>query len=117
MEKKSELVFGIDFDGTFAADPLFFKAFVSLLRASGHSCVMVTGREDVPGLAEPVRALVGDLMPIVFAGGTWKKDAAKAAGWIIDIWIDDNPTYIMPPQTLRETLVDLRRMKHPAIVP
>jgi hypothetical protein len=77
--------------------------------------VLVTGREDIPGFAEPVRALVGDIMPIVFAGGSWKREAAKAAGWDVDIWIDDNPTYIAPPMNLRETLADLRRVKHPDI--
>lgn len=117
MDKKSKLLFAIDFDDTFTAAPEMFRYLVKVIRSYGHECVMVTGREDSPGVAEPVRALVGDLMPIVFAGGTWKRDAARAAGWEVDIWMDDNPTYIAPPQTLKETLADLRRMKHPAIVP
>lgn len=111
------LIFGIDFDGTFAADPDLFKAIVGLIRAAGHEVVMVTGREDSRGFGDPVKALVGDLMPIVFASGHWKTVAALEAGYKIDIWIDDNPTYIAPPQTLRETLADLRKFNHPDIVP
>jgi hypothetical protein len=111
------LLFAIDFDGTFAADPDLFRGIVALIRAAGHEVVMVTGREDSRGFGDPVRALVGDLMPIVFAGGHWKTVAALQAGYKIDIWVDDNPTYIAPPQTLRETLADLRKFNHPDIVP
>ena len=111
------MIFGIDFDGCFNADPRLFRALVGVIRDHGYRCVMVTGREDTEAASGPVKALVGDLMPIVFAGGTWKRDAAKEAGYEIDIWIDDNPTYIAPPQCLRETLADLRKHGHPAILP
>lgn len=112
---KKSLVFGIDYDQTFAADPEMFKAFVGLIKAHGHIPVLVTGREDSHGFGEPVRALVEDLMPIVFAGGSWKRDAAKAAGYEVDIWIDDNPTYIAPPMCLKETLEALKQVRHPDI--
>lgn len=92
-----------------------FRYLVKILRSYGHECVMVTGREDTPGFCEAPRALAGDIMPIVFAGGTWKRDAALAEGYSVDIWIDDLPTYIMPPQTLQETLRDLKKYNHPAI--
>lgn len=117
MEENRKMVFAIDFDGTFAADPELFKGIAALIRAAGHEVVMVTGREDSRGFGDPVRALVGDLMPIVFAGGHWKTVAALQAGYKVDVWVDDNPTYIAPPQTLRETLADLRKFNHPDIVP
>ncbi len=97
------MIFGIDFDGTFSRDPKLFHAFVAMLRASGHDCVLVTGRSDEaisPGgisrWGDDVRRCVGDLMPIVFAGLRWKKHAAKDDGYAVDVWIDDNPEYIGP---------------------
>lgn len=83
------MIFAIDFDGTFAADPDMFRLAVRLLRARGHGCFLITNRREDQG-AE-VKLLVGDLMPIVFAGPMSKYDAAFAAGYDVDIWIDDAP--------------------------
>ena len=33
-------------------------------------------------------------MPIVFAADGWKRSAAEAAGYKVDVWIDDHPEYI-----------------------
>lgn len=97
------MTFGIDFDGTFAADPPLFRAFVWMLHAAGHSAVIVTGRKDDLMLSDPgrhwgdeLRAVVGDLLPIVFAGTEWKKEAAAKAGYAVNVWIDDNPEWIGP---------------------
>lgn len=97
------MIFGIDFDGTFAADPPLFRAFVGLLREAGHRAVIVTGRKDAVMLSDPgrhwgdeLRAVVGGLLPIVFAGHEWKKEAAAKAGYAVDVWIDDHPEWIGP---------------------
>jgi hypothetical protein len=37
------------------------------------------------------------MMPIVFANGAWKEEAATRAGYNIDIWIDDHPEGIRRP--------------------
>lgn len=88
------MIFGIDFDGTFAADPDLFRGFVAALRARGHEAVLVTGRSDEPPWGDQVRALVGDLLPIVFAADHWKRDAAERAGFKVDVWLDDHPEYV-----------------------
>ena len=112
MEEQRKLVVAIDFDGTYAADPELFRAFVDLLKARGHIPIMVTGRPEKYGMDEAPKALVGDTMPIIFAGGEWKIDAVKARGYKVDIWVDDNPTYIRPPYTFRETIHELRNLGH-----
>jgi len=112
MEQQRSLIFGIDFDSTFTADPELFRAFVVLLKARGHIPVMVTARPERHGMDEAPKALVGDLMPIIFADGGWKAEAALQRGYAIDIWIDDNPTYIRPPFTFRETVEHLRKVNH-----
>ena len=90
------VTFGIDYDGTFSAAPDIFRKIITDLFAAGHRAVLVTGRSDEGIWGEEVRAAVGDLMPIVFAGMQWKREAAEAAGYPIDIWIDDKPEYIGP---------------------
>lgn len=111
MEQR-RLICAIDFDGTYTADPELFKAFVGLLKARGHIPIMVTGRPAEYGMDEAPKALVGDLMPIIFAGGEWKIDAAKAAGYEVDIWVDDLPQFIRPPFTMKEMINDLRKNNH-----
>lgn len=91
------MVIGIDFDGTFAADPEIFRKVVEVFQAAGHKCVLVTPRRFEQG--QRVRELVGDLMPIVFAGGFTKIDAAWNAGHFVDVWVDDNPMSVHTPLT------------------
>jgi hypothetical protein len=33
-------------------------------------------------------------MPIVYAGATWKRQAARAAGYQVHVWIEDLPEYV-----------------------
>lgn len=93
------ILFGVDFDGTFSRDPEGFRLFVAMMRARGHSFVLVTGRSNEGQWGAEVRRDVRDLMPIVFAGNGWKRAAAERAGFKVDIWIDDHPEYVAP-QTL-----------------
>ncbi len=88
------MIFGIDYDGTFARDPEFWDAFVSMARVFGHQCVLVTGRSEDGEYGAEVKRAVEYLMPIVFAGPNWKRQAAEKKGWKIDVWIDDNPEYV-----------------------
>lgn len=83
--------FAIDFDGTFTADPELFETFVAILRARGHRCVMITGRRDEGKIGSVVRGMVKGLMPIIFSDGLTKREAARLAGYDVDIWIEDMP--------------------------
>ena len=88
------LTIAIDFDGTFSADPDLWREIVGVMtgRRYGHKCILVTNRPEAMG--NDVRAEVGDLMPIVFAGAQSKRSAAENAGYFVNIWIDDNPGFI-----------------------
>ena len=88
------MIFGIDFHGTMSRDPQAFRMLANMLQSRGHTCVLVTGIEDGDEYAAEVRREVGDLMPIVFAAGAWKRQAAERAGYKVDVWIDDNPEYV-----------------------
>ena len=83
------LTIAIDFDGTFAEDPDAFREVVGVFKARGHRCLLVTNRPEEWG--KDVRDLVGDLMPIVFAGTSSKRGAVHRQGYEVDIWVDDMP--------------------------
>lgn len=93
------MTIGIDYDGTFNADPELWRGFIIHAASRGHNCVCVTGRSDEGEYGAEVRRAIGDLMPIVFAGMVWKSKAAEGAGFYVNVWIDDNPEYVGP-QTL-----------------
>lgn len=92
------MIFGVDFDGTFAADPALFHKILDLLESRGHQVVIVTGR-STPSSPDTISNMLVEVMtkgrvPIVYAGNTFKRIAATNAGFKVDIWIDDNPEYI-----------------------
>jgi hypothetical protein len=90
------ILFGVDFDGTFARDPEGFRLFVRMMRERGHAFVLVTGRSDEGQWGAEVRREVRELMPIVFAADGWKRAAAERAGYRVDVWVDDHPEYVAP---------------------
>lgn len=96
------MIFGIDYDGTFSRDPDFWEDFVNLATVYDHQCVLVTGRSDDGEYGAQVKRDVGALMPIVFAGAKWKREAALKKGWKVDVWIDDNPEYVAKQNLLTE---------------
>jgi len=92
------MVIGIDYDDTWTKDPKFWRAFChSVLNHTKHQIVMVTQRcECWPEQVKQVHEDVGEnFIPIVFAGDPVlpqsKIEAARHAGWMVDVWIDDNP--------------------------
>ena len=91
-EPEKQLTIAIDFDGTFAEDPDVFREIVAVFKARGHQCILVTNRPKEWG--DDVHELVGDLMPIVFAGHRAKSRAVHRLGYDVDIWVDDMPQII-----------------------
>jgi hypothetical protein len=90
------MIFGIDYDGTFAADPQTFLGIIGLLEAAGHQCIIVTGRSIEGAAGDEVRSAIRGRCPIVFAGKRWKRMAAAAEGWTVDVWMDDDPEHVGP---------------------
>jgi hypothetical protein len=90
-EESRSILFAVDFDSTWTADPALFRMLVAIGQARGHRFVLVTGRSDEGQWGAVVRREIRDLMPIVFAANGWKREAAERAGFKVDIWIDDHP--------------------------
>lgn len=83
----------IDYDGTYSSDPDYWDAVIALAGRRGHRFICVTNRAWVPGSQVPERV---PAVPLLAAGDQYKADAAKAAGYAVDIWIDDLPGTVGP---------------------
>jgi HK97 family phage prohead protease len=93
------LTIALDFDRTFTAAPGLWRSFISDATNRGARVVCITRRENTDENAAEIReAFASDfeaLAGLVMCGtGTQKRDAAKAAGLDVDIWIDDTPETI-----------------------
>lgn len=91
------MLISLDYDLTYTADPEFWDAVVLAGKARGHQFVCVTGRAEPP---QAPRQRVPD-MPIVCAPHTYKRGAARRAGYFVDVWIDDSPGAIESSTHLR----------------
>jgi len=99
-----------DYDGTWTREPGVFRDLARVMLARGHTCVMLTGRSDEGRRGAEVRRAVGDVMPVVFAAGGWKREALERwmdqnmpEGGAHVVWIDDRPEYVGP-QDPRRTI-------------
>ena len=87
--------FGLDYDGTYTADRVLWKAFTRLARERGHEVSFVTFRredghrdsEDAPKSNDDVLKSSERMgIPVIFSNGKPKRDCYAA-----DVWIDDHP--------------------------
>lgn len=92
------LTISLDYDRTFAAAPGLWRSFVVDAVARGNRVVCITRRDDNEENRHELRLAFGDLevaQTILCGTGTQKRDAAKAAGVEVDVWIDDYPEGIV----------------------
>lgn len=88
----------IDFDRTFAADPVMWGEFARQSAATGNTVVMVSRRPDTPENQEEIAATMGDyrkaFSKVLLVGERLKDEAAREAGIKVDVWVDDSPQFI-----------------------
>jgi len=93
------MIVAIDYDNTYAADPPTFNKIIEIFKQAGHTVICVTGRSAAMG--QPVLDSIGRLVPVIFAGNDWKRDAATKRAYNVNVWIDDMPEMIGPSNLLR----------------
>lgn len=92
------LIFGLDYDNTFTADPPLWRQFISDAERRGHTVVCVTARRAPPDFSrEPA---LPQSVRVICSGPDYKRDAAQRAGYSVNIWIDDMPGVIEPSRIL-----------------
>ncbi|URC15316.1 phosphatase [Paraglaciecola Antarctic GD virus 1] len=84
------MIFALDYDDTYTAAPVLFKAFVANALMYGHTVKFVTYR-PAKGSNGDIEADALDLgINIVYTAGRQKQHVFKA-----DVWIDDAPATIV----------------------
>lgn len=82
-----------DIDGTWALNPVFWRETWDSVVGIGWRPIIVTGshqpREKLDRLLVPHDAVI-----IVSSRATLKEEAARKAGYNVDVWIDDMPGMI-----------------------
>ena len=101
MPAGSGLVISLDYDQTYTEAPGLWRSFIGEACELGNTVIMTTRREDTEANRAEVLAAVGEdteLKAIIFAGPeSNKRDAAAAAGFTVNVWIDDTPATVDGP--------------------
>lgn len=90
------MTIAIDLDNTWTRSPRLWYELYYDAGVLGHQIVMVTARRDPVTPDERARYMLPEDMPIIYTAGDFKKPCAEAAGYKVDIWIDDTPGMIDP---------------------
>lgn len=88
------MTIAIDLDNTWTAAPAMWFGIRGRMLYEGHEVIMVTARRDPVSDDERRRFLLPSDMPIIYTAGDFKERHARAAGYKVDIWIDDAPGMI-----------------------
>jgi hydroxymethylpyrimidine pyrophosphatase-like HAD family hydrolase len=88
----------IDYDGTYTDDPEAWNKVIQVLQAAGHEVICVTMRYGKSQAklwrsAETILDLEGVM--IYYTGRKAKKPWCEEQGLNVDIWIDDNPFWVV----------------------
>ncbi len=87
------MLIAIDYDGTYTADPKLWRRFIIDATKAGHEVICATMRTEVEVLSmcEDLK----NLTTIIYTNRKAKKIALLEQNIKPDIWIDDNPFWIL----------------------
>jgi hypothetical protein len=90
--------FGIDFDDTITPDPRLWTDIIKLMLKHGHEAVIVTYRCQCSknlDIKQFVRRLPVGAVDVVYTARFSKYEYAIEHDLGIDVWIDDNPFFVV----------------------
>jgi hypothetical protein len=87
------LLIALDYDETYTAAPVLWRAFIRMAGAQGHEVICATMRREseCADMCEQLKALVR----VIPTGRKAKGPYLAAIGYEPDIWIDDRPHYVV----------------------
>lgn len=92
------MTISIDYDDTFTAAPGLWLSFIEEACEDGCTVILTSRREDTPDNRMEIQAALGedsDVAAVILCGpASTKRDAATAAGFTVDVWIDDTPATV-----------------------
>lgn len=90
------MIISLDYDETYTRDPKAWDQFIQVMRRAGHKVYCVTMRSsDLHESLEVMHDLNGKVNAIFFTGRKAKKDFMYSQGINVDVWIDDQPGFII----------------------
>lgn len=87
------MTIALDYDGTYTADPKLWDVFLEAAYALGHKVVIMTMRYECEAIDSALHRQ--SHAGIIYTARQSKKDYCREHGIHIDIWIDDNPYWIL----------------------
>lgn len=93
-----------DIDGCWSLHPSLFYAVACAFQAAQWRVVIITGSEQPHDKLE--RMFLLDF-PIIVSGPLFKEQAARNAGYSVDVWVDDMPGMIQECRILAGETKDL----------
>lgn len=87
------MIIALDFDLTYTRDPELWNDFIKQSQSRGHEVFCVTMR--YPEEKFDIEDSIGKLCKIIYTKRFSKLQFVNDIGIYPDIWIDDNPYYII----------------------
>lgn len=84
-----KLRIALDYDGTYSADPEMWEHFIDLVHTFGHEIFVVTMRYPEEAIWHKTPC------PVFYTSRQGKKRYMENLGYTFDIWIDDNPHWVL----------------------
>jgi hypothetical protein len=85
----------LDFDDTYTRDPELWDQFISNALARKHDIRIVTFRKRI--MTDPALDYLALTIPVIYTEYTQKRAFTNKMDWIVDVWIDDSPEFIVNP--------------------
>jgi hypothetical protein len=85
----------LDFDDTYTRDPAMWDAFIAMVKDRGHDIRIVTFRKST--MRDPALDWLSQYIPVIYTEYTQKRQFTNKMGWMVDVWIDDSPEFIVNP--------------------
>jgi len=85
----------LDFDDTYTRDPALWDLFIAHAKDRKHDIRIVTYRKRT--MTDPALDWLGQTIPVIFTEYTQKRKFTNDIGWLVDVWIDDSPEFIVEP--------------------
>lgn len=88
----------LDFDDTYTRSPVFWDQFIKDAKRWHYDIRIVTFRKKI--MSDPALDWLSQSIPVIFTEGEQKRKFTDRMGWIVDVWIDDSPEFIVDPVPL-----------------
>lgn len=85
------MIIALDWDNTFTRDTDMWQDLILAAEYRGHTVYIVTSRD----MDTPIEFIPEGIKNIIYCASRAKEEVVKEWGLKIDVWIDDDPLYII----------------------